>query len=88
MDINEDLVSQELANRPTLQDPIPEEGTLLVKSSFMEQKEYVKCIVGFGLEVVTNEDGDKVIQITNNPQAPIGRRLMSPIGSPFTQGII
>jgi hypothetical protein len=71
-----------------VRDPIPEVDTLLVKNSNVSLKEYSPIIVGFGLEIVINDEGNQVLQITDSPQAPIGRRLISPLGAPFTQGVI
>jgi hypothetical protein len=71
-----------------LRDPIPEVNTLLIKNSNPILKEYQKLYVGFGLEIVEDEFGNKTLQLASVSPVPLGRRLMSPLGVPFTQGVI
>jgi hypothetical protein len=59
----ETTVTKELANRVILQDPIPAEGTLLIKTSTTGGKEYEPLTLGDGF-VVTGDPGEKVIVST------------------------
>jgi hypothetical protein len=71
-----------------VRDPVPVVDSMLVKNASLTLKEYSPLFVGFGLEIVTDEGGNKIIQLSQSPAAPLGRRLMSPLGAPFSQGVI